>query len=113
VNEIQFSKYDSVYDENKVNGLVDGTEYKFYVQKDSSKNYVYIYGRIGPKEFYGFAKRIELLKQKQKLILINKQVDFGNLYHILLPDPPANNQYAVPGSSLSAAGTWTQNSISL
>jgi|GEM_PF-4098408 len=27
--------------------------------------------------------------------------------------PNSNNQYAVPGSSLSAAGTWTHNRISL
>jgi len=88
VNEIQFSKYDSIYDEYATNHLVDGVGYKFYFQKDTLKNWVYIYGKIGPKEFYDFANLIEHIKQKQMLLLTDKQVDFGNLDHILLPEPP-------------------------
>jgi hypothetical protein len=88
VNEIQFSKYDSIYDEYTINHLVDGVGYKFYFQKDTLKNWIYIYGHIGPKEFYDFADLIENLKQKQMLFLTDKQVDFGNLDHILLPEPP-------------------------
>ena len=88
VNEIQFSKYDSIYVEYTHNHLVDGVGYKFYLQKDTLKNWVLIYGNIGPKEFYDFADLIETLKQKQMLFLTDKQVEFGNLDHILLPEPP-------------------------
>ena len=37
---------------------------------------------------YDYAKRIVKFKEQQKLISTNKQVDFGNLYRILLHEPP-------------------------
>lgn len=88
VSQINFSKYDSIYDEYKINHLVDGTGYKFYTENKSKKNWIYIYGHTGPKEFYDFAIFLEHFKEKQQLHPTNKKIDFGNLNHILLPEPP-------------------------
>jgi len=88
ISQINFSKYDSIYDEYQLNHLVDGTGYKFYVDNKSRKNSIYIYGRIGPKELYSFAYHLEKLKKRLQLHPTNKQIDFGNLNHILLPEPP-------------------------
>lgn len=88
ISEINFKKYDSIYDEYPINRLVDGTGYKFYVENGSQKNWIYIYGHIGPKVFYSFANFFKSLKEKQQLHQIKKKIDFGNLNHILLPEPP-------------------------
>jgi hypothetical protein len=87
-SDIKFSKYDSIYDQYLVNHLVDGTGYKFYVEKGNKKNWIYIYGDIGPKEFYAFSVLLNNLKKKQTLHKTTKTVDFGNLNHILLPEQP-------------------------
>lgn len=90
--DIKFSKYDSIYDQYLVNHLVDGIGYKFYVEKGSQKKWIYIYGDIGPKEFYAFSVLLNNLKEKQTLYKTTKKVDFGNLEHIQLPElpPPPN-----------------------
>ena len=88
-SDIKFSKYDSIYDQYLVNHLVDVTGYKFYVEKGRKKNWIYIYGDIGPKEFYAFSVLLNNLKKKQTLHKSTKEVDFGNLEHILLPEPPS------------------------
>jgi hypothetical protein len=88
ISEIDFKKYDSIYDEYPINRLVDGTGYKFYVENGLQKNSIYIYGHIGPKEFYNFAHFFKSLTERQQFHPTNKKIDFGNLNHILLPDPP-------------------------
>jgi hypothetical protein len=88
VDEINFEKYDSIYDEYPINGLVDGTGYKFYVENQGKQKWIYIYGHTAPKELYKFASFFTRLKERQQLHPTNKKIDFGNLNHILLPEPP-------------------------
>ncbi len=88
VEDINFAKYDSIYDQYLVDRLVDGTGYKFYVEKGFKKDWVYIYGNNGPKEFYDLSGLLNSLKEKQTLHKTNNVIDFGNLDHILLPEPP-------------------------
>ncbi len=89
-NDIKFAKYDSINDQHLVNQLVDGTGYKFYVEKGTKRDWIYIYGDDGPKEFYEFSAVLNSLKEKQTLQKTNKEIDFGNLDHILLPEPPTS-----------------------
>ena len=86
--DINFDNYDSIYDQYLVNRLVDGTGYKFYVEKGIKKDWIYIYGTNGPKEFYELSDLLNSLKAKQNLRKTSKVIDFGNLDHILLPEPP-------------------------
>lgn len=86
--DINFDKYDTIYDQYLVNRLVDGTSYKFYVEKGSKKDWVYIYGKNGPKEFYVLSDLLNSLKEKQNLRKTSKVINFGNLDFILLPEPP-------------------------
>lgn len=88
ISEINFAKYDSIYDEYKINGLVDGGGYKFYLENGPEKKWIYVYGDIAPEEIYRLASFFESLKEKQKFCPTTKKVDFGDLNHILLPEPP-------------------------
>ena len=88
VNNIQFSKYNSSYNEHLVNGLVDGIGFKFYLENSHLNSSVYIYGEIGPKEFYVLADKLIEIKERYKLSKTSKKVNFGDLKGILLPIPP-------------------------
>ncbi len=82
LEKIDFKKYDTLYEQHN---LEDGTGLKFFLEKDSVINWVYIYGENGPTQLYNFAKWLRHLKDKQYFFQIDTTIKFGNLYHILLP----------------------------
>ena len=87
LEKIDFNKFDTLYEQRN---LEDGTGLKFLLEKDSAINCVYIYGENGPAQFYKIAKWLRHLKEKQYFFQIDTTINFGNLYHILLPEMPPN-----------------------
>ena len=88
----KLSSFDTTYIQEHLN---DGIEYKFYLTKDTTKNWVYIYGQEGPKELYLFANWLTNFKEQLKFYPYNGKVKFGDLKYIELPivsPPPRENK---------------------
>jgi hypothetical protein len=81
----KFSTYDTTYIQKY---LQDGISYKFYLTKDTTINWVYVYGDEAPKELYIFANWLTNLKAQLKFYPYNGRVKFGDLKYIELPIVP-------------------------
>ncbi|MCR5862184.1 hypothetical protein LRS05_08520 [Flavobacterium sp. J372] len=85
IKEINFDKHDSVYEDST---LRDGWGYKFYNYRDAKAKSIYVYTTTPPKDLDTIARQFEQILMQRNFNTITKEVDFGNLNHILLPTPP-------------------------
>ncbi|HEV8270604.1 MAG TPA: hypothetical protein VGQ04_04820 [Chitinophagaceae bacterium] len=85
LEKVDFPRYDTVYFQNN---LQDAITYKFYLARDTTINWVLIYGHKGPKSLYEFAGWLTALKDRQTFHPTNASVDFGDLTYIVLPHIP-------------------------
>lgn len=81
-----FKKYDTLYVQNN---LEDGSSYKFVLTKNMTTNWIFIYGKEGPKTLYEFGNWLSDFKERQIFYPIDAKIDFGNLNYILLPEIPS------------------------
>lgn len=86
LNTYKLSSFDTTYIQEN---LQDGNSYKFYIEKDSIKSWVYIYGYEGPEKLYRFSDWLISLKDRLKFYPYNGHVEFGDLRYIQLPIVPA------------------------
>jgi hypothetical protein len=92
LNTNRLSSFDTTYIQEN---LSDGVSYKFYLTKDTAVNWVFVYGKEGPKQLYTFASWLTTLKEQLKFYEYNGKVDFGNLKYIelpLVPPPPIDDK---------------------
>ena len=84
---IQFhiSNYDTTYIQDN---LSDGSSYKFYLTTDTSKKWVFIYGKEGPNALYEFANWLTGFEARQTFKPTEIKADYGDLNYILLPQVP-------------------------
>ena len=83
VNSIDFSKFKDRYDEPY---MQDGTEYQFYIEKDTMRRTIYGLGDSVPPQLSSFANWLASLKSKLKLTPIDTTIDFGSSKHFILPE---------------------------
>lgn len=85
IDKINFSRYDSIYEQQN---LKDGDGFKFYKTKKSKVNSIYVYGNKAPEELYHYTIQFNNLSKTFNFKPFDGKVDFGNLSHILLLTPP-------------------------
>jgi hypothetical protein len=87
LNNLDFTKYDSIYTQNDI----DGNNEILIVNRNGVKDGIYIHAESGPKELENFSIWLENLKTRQKFVATNKKIDFGNFKGIVTPPPPKVN----------------------
>jgi len=77
VEKLDFSKYQSVYEDN---AIMDASAFKLYKHKDGTENAVYVYGTKAPEELYRYAAQLNEYSKRLNFKQYNgKNPDFGNV----------------------------------
>jgi len=71
LNSLNIKKYDSIYEQN----FVDGVTYKFYFKTNTISKMVFVHSHEAPEELDEFSNWIYNLKKNIKLHKLNKEID--------------------------------------
>lgn len=85
INNLDFSKYDTIYEQLNID---DATGFKFYKAKNDTINWIFCYGYKAPDELYKVAGWFENFKNAGHYQATSLQPNFGDLKYIELPEPP-------------------------
>ncbi len=86
INEINFNKYDSIYDQSN---LDDGDSYKLVLNTEKNKKWIYIHGYEAPNEVYKTIESLMKIKESNVYNAIDTLIDFDDLKYIAPPTIPA------------------------
>ncbi len=87
ISRINFSKLDTAY----LDTYQDGVDYQFYIDKDTTKKFIYVHSDSIPTELKTFGFWIADLKNKLTLHPVDSTFIFKSLRHFLTPkvsEPP-------------------------